>query len=105
MKKISFFILLAVLLTSCVQKQNYILHEKHYRSTKPSYVEKHHFYFLGVGQEKIVDRPGEYCRENQIVSKVVTRATPMDFFLTFITVSIYSPRTVEIYCLKTRKHH
>lgn len=103
MKIVSYFILL-VLLSSCIQSQNYLIHDEYYNSQVPSYVEEQNFYFLGLGQEKIINKPGKYCDEkDHIVSKVVTKVTPTQYFFTFITLSVYSPRTVEIYCLDPKE--
>lgn len=67
-------------------------------STEPTYEDSKKFYLLGLVGENDVDVK-DICG-NRPVRQIQTQDTFLDSFLTIITLTIYSPRTVKVWCGK-----
>jgi hypothetical protein len=66
--------------------------------TEPTYQKSLPFFLSGVIGEKTVDVK-ETCGSKP-VQQIQTQATFLDSFLNIVTLTIYSPRTVKIWCAK-----
>ena len=55
------------------------------------------FFIGGLGQEDTVDAAA-VCGGAQNVAAVESELEPLDAVLGFVTISIYSPRTMRVYC-------
>lgn len=65
-------------------------------TSAPSYMDSKPFYFWGIKGEHEVD-VNELC-EGAEVSQMQTVVTPSDWMFGYLTLFIYSPRTVKIWC-------
>ncbi len=93
-------LVLVLFLTSC-STQRLITDKKYYKSTYPTYTQVDHFIFWGIGQKKIFDKADSICqKKDKILSSVEFKQTVPNYLLTLITLGIYSPRTLEIHCIK-----
>lgn len=57
----------------------------------------HHFFIAGLGQEKVLDA-AEICGGVDKVVKVEAQQTFVNGLLGLITLGIYTPRDVKVYC-------
>ena len=64
--------------------------------SKSSYEESKDFYFWGLGGEHSIDVVKVCC--DKTVSQMQTQLTLKDGLLTAITLGIYSPHTVKVWC-------
>jgi hypothetical protein len=64
--------------------------------TSPTYQERLPFFLAGIIGEKEIDVK-EMCGKRSI-RQIQTQNTFMDSFLSIVTLSIYSPRTVRVWC-------
>lgn len=58
---------------------------------------KHHFFFFGIGQSKVIDAAG-ICGGTENVLQVETQRTAADSVLALITSGIYTPLEYRVYC-------
>lgn len=65
-------------------------------TSAPSYMDSKPFYFWGIKGEHEVD-VNELC-EGAEVSQMQTVMTSSDWMFGYLTLFIYSPRTVKIWC-------
>jgi len=65
-------------------------------TSDPSYMDSKAFYFWGIKGEHEVD-VNELC-EGAPVSQMQTVMTSSDWFFGYLTLFIYTPRTVKIWC-------
>ena len=65
-------------------------------STDPSYLDSKAFYLWGFVGDHEID-VNEVC-EGADVSQMQTVMTSSDYLIGFITLFIYSPRTVKVWC-------
>lgn len=85
----------AMLLAGCAT-QNYIVSEQA-ASRKPTFDRSQAFFLNGIGQKKEVNA-SEVCHGASNVTKVQTQQTFLNGLLGGLTNSIYSPRTMRVYC-------
>lgn len=86
---------------SCA-KQTIIINKKYIDNVglEPSYQKTNHFIFWGVGQ-KANTRAQKICKDlGEIVVKVEFVKTAPNVILSNLTLGIYNPRTVKVYCAK-----
>lgn len=67
-------------------------------SISPTYEESKSFYLFGLIGEQEVDVT-KYC-QGQEPQQMQTQSTFLDSFLGIITIGIYSPRTLKVWCGK-----
>jgi hypothetical protein len=94
MKKFLKLCLFVLILNSC--SSQIILTGKKTASNKPQYDKSQAFFILGVAQSKEID--GEAICKDKGINKIRTVQTALDVVFKVITVGIYTPRTMEIYC-------
>ena len=58
---------------------------------------KSQFFLSGIGQEDVVDATDE-CGGAENVLAVESEMDPVDAVLGFVTLGIYTPRTMRVYC-------
>lgn len=94
-KKISILMFILFLgISSCAHQRTQV--SQHPGSMIPSYIQTEHFFLLGIGQTRLLN--GYHICKNKKVTTVETSYTPIDFLLTLLTVGIYMPKTIKIYC-------
>ncbi len=64
----------------------------------PDLEESQPFFVYGVGQSTITDA-AEVCGGAQNISRIETEQNALDSVLSFLTGSLYTPRTAKVYCL------
>ncbi len=98
MKKLLCTLTAALVITGC-STQSYLLDTKTVNSEQaiPNHEITQSFFLHGIGQQKTIDA-NKYCNGINNISKVDTIQTAGDLFMGFITFTIYTPRTVNIYC-------
>ncbi len=65
----------------------------------PSYEERKNFYFWGLSGEHRV-KVGQVCKEGQNAQQLQSQQTFVDGLLGFVTIGIYAPHTVKVWCSK-----
>ena len=85
---------LALLITGCAQ-QTFTVQNKP-AAVAPRETITHHFFVSGIGQKKTVDAAKFGGAEN--VVKTETQQTFVNGLLSFITLSIYTPQALVMYC-------
>ncbi|MEY2781029.1 MAG: hypothetical protein RL307_733 [Pseudomonadota bacterium] len=93
MKK-TLLVALMVFMSGCAIQQFEI---KPSRSQSPNADESQTFWVGGIGQSQEVDA-AKVCGEGKKVSKVETQQTAGNVGLMIITLGIYSPRQIRVYC-------
>lgn len=96
MKKIIVLALAASLAGCAVQRFEVV---KGNTSESASYDDSHSFFIGGIGQSKDVDAAA-VCGGAGKVAKVETELTPGNVGMTFLTLFIYTPRQIRVYCTK-----
>lgn len=95
MKKMT-LIALAMALSGCatqrfdVQSANQAL---------PAFDDAQTFFVSGIGQNQEIDA-GKVCGGAQNVDRVETQLTPANIALSLLTLGIYTPRQVRVYCTR-----
>lgn len=84
-----------VLLLSACSNQTIRMTDS-YAVTNANYEKSQPFFIYGLGQTKEINAI-KVCRDNG-VHHITTQQTFVDGLLGVITLGIYSPRTVAIYC-------
>lgn len=95
MKTILTILVLVGLLSGC---STMTIHPKPHSKliSKPTYQTTVPFYFWGLSGVKRVNVK-QVCGEKEVV-QMQTQATIEDSFFTLITLGIYSPHTVKVWC-------
>lgn len=65
-------------------------------STAPNHTERLPFFLLGVVGSHTID--GRAICEGKKIQQIQTKEYFLDGFLTFITLGIYSPRVLQVWC-------
>jgi len=68
-------------------------------SATPTQESMQHFFIHGLGQEQSVNAAA-VCGSANKVAKVEVQQTPLDGFLSFLTLGIYTPRDARVFCSK-----
>jgi len=100
MKKLFILVALAsvILLSSCSTQRIAIgSTSREVPKTNPHYSYWDHFFLGGIGQTKFRNAV-ELCKNNNGVEFIETRLSFAQGLVTGLTYSIYSPRTVNVYC-------
>jgi hypothetical protein len=92
-----FFGLLLLLLCGC-QTVTIVPKGEFKTSAAPTFEKRLPFYLAGIVGEREVDAK-EVCGSRGI-RQIQTQHTFMDGFLNVVTLTIYSPRTVKIWCIE-----
>lgn len=96
MKKLMIAIITATVLSGCAQqtfKINNSIAEKPTQETRQS------FFLNGIGQSQTIDA-ASVCGGADKVVRTEVQESGMDVFLRVITIGIYTPREVRVYCSK-----
>lgn len=91
-------LLLIMFITSCAG-QKFVLKSNNSFS-KQEYKKTDHFVFWGLSQEKTLEQPQQFCKNNENFSSVAFKVTVPNYLLRIVTLGIYWPRTIEVYCSK-----
>jgi uncharacterized lipoprotein len=83
-----------VLLSGCATQRIYTQAEL--GGTTPAYEKSQPFFLWGIGQTQDLNA-AEACGQRTI-SRIETAQTATDVILQWLTIGIYSPRTVQVYC-------
>lgn len=94
MKKILKIVILVMILNSC--SSQIILVGKKSTSSNLTYDKSQAFFIEGIGQTKEID--GAAVCKDKGINKIQTVQTFLDVFFKVITIGIYTPRSMEIYC-------
>ena len=95
-----FLISIILILSSC-STQRFVTDKKYYKVQSPNYKKTDHFTFWGIGQTKITTDAEDKCADNnKKLASVQFKQTVPNYLLTFVTLGIYSPRTLEVFCIK-----
>jgi ERCC4-type nuclease len=95
MKKLISLVLVFVFTISCANQR--IFSSAKSQKSVPNYEKSQAFFVYGIGQTKEVNAQ-EICNKNGGVEKTETIQEPVEVLLQVITLGIYTPRTVKIYC-------
>lgn len=82
------------LLASC--SHSVIRYSDNYEANLPNYSERQSFWLYGIGQKQDVDA-SKYCK-NTGVERVEVEHKFSDVLFRLLTLGIYTPRSLEIYC-------
>jgi len=101
MKKILLLLAVTLLASSCAT-QTFSVNpnvKREVPSGNPHFSKWSHFFLEGVGQSDFQNAT-QLCKDSEGVSFVEARQSFGQVLLTAITLHIYSPRTMNIYCNK-----
>lgn len=98
MKKLYIFILPFLFLASCVTHQVTIIPPSHkgVSQYEPQYVKSHSFFLFGLIGEEYVNVKN-ICQGSK-VRQMRSQFTFLDHFIGIITLGIYYPQTVKVWC-------
>lgn len=89
-------LVLAALISGCASQPIYIKSEE--PGAAATLVRQQHFYFMGLGQERVIDAKA-WCKDlSKEVQRVDISQTSGDVALSFLTLGIYTPKTVKVFC-------
>lgn len=88
--------LLATLIISSCSTVTISSQDNYKTSVEPSYQRSYPFFLFGLAGEKELDVV-EIC-QGKMPKQMQTQMTFIDGFLQVITLGIYSPRTVKLWC-------
>lgn len=100
MNKIISMICICFIISSCATQRASFDGRNYYSSEDvPTYKQTDNFFIGGIGQTKVFIDAEEKCTEKGLeLSRVEFKQTFQNILLTAITLGIYSPRDLEIYC-------
>lgn len=98
MKKTSiYFVLgLSLFLSACATQTVYL---KDHAFSKLRYEENVSSFIVNIEQEKVINAV-EICKGEENISKIESQFTASNVLIRFVTLGIYTPRVVRIYCLQ-----
>ena len=97
MKQVLGLFLLTIFLASC-STQTFIVSPGGASAAVPTLEESQPFFVGGVGQDAVVDAAA-ICGGAANIARIETEQAPLDVALSYLTGSIYSPRTARVFCL------
>ncbi len=87
--------LLVLTLVGCASQSVYVHGDL---TGPPDFEEMQNFWILGIGQESMIDATPICGAKRGGVSHVRVRQTFSNALVTIVTLGIYAPRTVQVYC-------
>ncbi len=98
MRKILLFPFCLVMLSLAACSTVTVTKDSHAKSiSPPAYTERQHFFLWGLAPGRIAVGLKGVCSDTD-VRQIQTQRTFLDGLLGFITVGLYSPRTMRIWC-------
>ena len=94
--------IISLLTISSCATQTFVVDPKLKRevsSGNPHFSKTSHFFISGVGQSMVLNA-SELCKESDGVAFVESKQSFFDGVLATVTLGIYTPRTMNIYCNK-----
>lgn len=88
--------ILVLLLSSCATQPLYIKSES--PGAAATLVRHQNFYFMGLGQEKPFDAKQLCADLSKEVHRMDIGQTASDVGWSWLTLGVYTPRTIKIYC-------
>lgn len=91
------FAVLLLLSTASCSSVLFVRNPESRTLTDPVYTSSKEFFFWGLAGPKHDVYADRICLGKE-VDQIATTYTPSDFFLNLVTLGIYSPRSVQIWC-------
>lgn len=95
MKQVVWMACCALLLSGCA-RQTFFVHEGN--PGQPTREVHHDFVLVGIGQSEMVDASLACQSDPKKVVRVEMQQSPQDVLMAILTLGIYTPRTVRVYC-------
>ncbi len=86
------------LMSACANQV--VVVNKQFARDVPSIEEVQHFFFWGWGAVEKNNNPVTVCGATQNIVRIERSYQPTDALFTLLTLGIYMPQTVRIYCRK-----
>ena len=96
MKKLTLLLFISTILVGC-SGQTFVVDNRAKDTGVPNLSIAQKFFIGGIGQSAHINA-SRVCGGAEKISRVETILTPGNWFATLLTLSIYSPRQVNIYC-------
>ena len=89
-------LLISLIFTGCATQKIIVKSED--QGAAPNFIKQQSFFFWGLGQEKPFDAKALCWGTNKDVVRLDVEQSTSDAVLSVITLGVYTPRTVKIYC-------
>lgn len=97
MKRLLIAAFVTLMFTGCAT-QSFDVNEAVGPMSQPELEESQAFFVGGIGQEAYINA-ADVCGGAENIARVEVEQTAFDIVLSWLTGSIYSPRTARVYCL------